>query len=151
MKRYIVLFIVFVGFFGWLISVSLPADAKKASRSKGALTEKQVEEINTTVTNLTKKMYTRELFSPKDSEDMIFSKIQLDMQMDVAPEPNLAPIYFRLGNLMKLREMKPEAIECYQTVLENFSDTAYAPKARAELKNMGVEIKENLIPKDEEF
>ena len=36
--------------------------------------------------------------------------------------------------------MKPEAIECYQTVLENFSETALAPKARAALEQMGVEV-----------
>ena len=36
--------------------------------------------------------------------------------------------------------MKPEAIECYQTILENFSDTALAPKARTALESLGVTV-----------
>ena len=36
--------------------------------------------------------------------------------------------------------MKIEAIECYQTVLENFSDTALAPKARTALEDLGITV-----------
>ena len=36
--------------------------------------------------------------------------------------------------------MKAEAIDCYKTILENFSDTALAPKATAALLEMGVEV-----------
>ena len=43
--------------------------------------------------------------------------------------------------------MKSEAIECYQTVLENFSDTALAPKARTALAELGVTVE---TPKTEE-
>ena len=46
--------------------------------------------------------------------------------------------------------MQPEAIDSYQTILENFQDTVYAPKARKILTDMGVEIKEN-IALEEEF
>ena len=38
------------------------------------------------------------------------------------------------------REYKKEAIECYQTILENFPDTALAPKASQALKKLGVEV-----------
>ena len=38
--------------------------------------------------------------------------------------------------------MQAESIECFQTILENFSDTALAPKAIANLKAMGVEVAE---------
>ena len=61
--------------------------------------------------------------------------------MLMAVNPSLAPLYFKAGNIYKLRGMKSEAIECYQTVLENFGDTALAPKARASLEEMGVEVK----------
>ena len=49
-------------------------------------------------------------------------------------------MYFKAGNVYKLRNMTPEAIDCYQTILENFSDTALAPKARAALAELGVEV-----------
>lgn len=152
MKRYIAFFVLLVGLFSWAICATLPADAaRKAQKARGGLSEKQVTEIGTTIDTLTKKYYMRELFSPYDSELLITSKIQLDGQMDITPETSLAPIYYKTANLFKLRGMKNEAIDCYQTILENFSETAYGPKARKELKDMGVEIKENLLPKDEEF
>ncbi len=149
MKRFFTVFILFVGLICWAVSATLPADAaKKAAKVKGAMNEKQIESINTTVVNLTKKFYTRELYSPRDSEDLINAKLQLDGQMDLAPETALAPIYYRLGSLFKLRSMKTEAIDCFQTIIENFSETAYGPKARTELKAMGIEIKENILPAD---
>jgi len=33
-----------------------------------------------------------------------------------------------------------EAADCFQTILENFSDTPFAPKAVKELTKMGVKI-----------
>lgn len=133
----------------------MPADAARTTKGKGGASEKQLKELDTTVINLTKKYYTRELYSPKDSEDLINAKIMADIQMDTSPSPSLAPIYFKLGNLFKLREMQTEAIDSYQTILENFQDTVYAPKARKILTDMGVEIKENItveeIEEEEEF
>ena len=38
--------------------------------------------------------------------------------------------------------MKAECIDCLKTVIENFSDTAYGPKAREVLTEMGITIKE---------
>jgi len=39
-----------------------------------------------------------------------------------------------------MRNQKDEAIDCYKTILENFQDTAYGPKSRAVLEDMGVQI-----------
>lgn len=121
----------------------MPADAAKSSSKKNiGLNEKQIAEIAESVDGLTKKIYTRELFSPQDSEKLVSTKLLLDSQMDIMPNPAYAPIYYRLGNVYRLRGMRPDAIDCYQTILENFSDTAYAPKARKELKDLGIVIKE---------
>ena len=60
--------------------------------------------------------------------------------MLVATASELAPLYYKAGNVYKLRNMNTEAIECYQTILENFSDTALAPKARAALESLGVTV-----------
>ena len=56
----------------------------------------------------------------------------------------------RNGNVYKLRNMRAEAIDCYQTVLENFSDTALAPKARAALAELGVEVTEPVLTEEAE-
>ena len=92
------------------------------------------------IDNLTKKIYARALLSPKDNETLIGIKIQLDNQMLVATATELAPLYYKAGNVYKIRKMNTEAIECYQTILENFSDTALAPKARAALAELGIEV-----------
>jgi hypothetical protein len=117
------------------ISIDVSA-AKKSSK----LSKEEIAEMSDTIDNLTKKIYGRALLSPKDNEDLIGIKIKLDNQMLMASNPELAPLYYKAGNIYRLREMKPEAIECYQTVLENFSETALAPKARTALEQMGVEI-----------
>ena len=49
-----------------------------------------------------------------------------------------------------LRNMNAEAIDCYKTVLENFSDTALAPKARAALLELGVEVTAPVVTEDSE-
>lgn len=116
------------------------ADAKKSSK-KGGISEEEMATMSTTVDTLTKKMYGNGLFSPEDNESLIDIKIKLDNQMLVASDPTLAPLYYKIGILLKSREMKDEAVECFQTILENFSDTALAPKAAAQLKAMGVEVK----------
>ena len=92
------------------------------------------------IDNITKKIYARALLSPQDNETLIGIKIKLDNQMLVATATELAPLYYKAGNVYKLRDMKPEAIDCYQTILENFSDTALAPKARAALEQLGVTV-----------
>ena len=120
-----------------LTAISLDVSAAKKSSK---LSKEDIAEMSDTIDRLTQKIYGRTLLSPADNEELIGIKIRLDNQMLMASNPSLAPLYYKAGNIYKLREMKPEAIECYQTVLENFSETALAPKARAALEQMGVEI-----------
>ena len=110
--------------------------AKKSSK----ISKEVVQEMSDNIDNITKKIYARALLSPQDNETLIGIKIQLDNQMLVATVTELAPLYYKVGNVYKLRNMKTEAIECYQTILENFSDTALAPKARAALAEYGIEV-----------
>ena len=117
------------------ISIDVSAAKKSAKLSK-----EDIAEMSDTIDNLTKKIYGRTLLSPQDNENLIGIKIKLDNQMLMATNPALAPLYYKAGNIYRLRDMKPEAIECYQTILENFSETALAPKARTALEQMGVEI-----------
>jgi len=120
-----------------LTAISLDVSAAKNSSK---LSKEEIQEMSDTIDKLTQKIYGRALFSPHDNEELIGIKIRLDNQMLMASNPALAPLYYKAGNIYKLRDMKPEAIECYQTVLENFSETALAPKARAALEQMGVEV-----------
>ena len=120
-----------------LTAISLDVSAAKKSAK---LSKEDIANMSDTIDNLTKKIYGRSLLSPQDNEELIGIKIKLDNQMLMATNPALAPLYFKAGNVYKLRNMKPEAIECYQTVLENFSETALAPKARAALEQLGVEV-----------
>ena len=134
MKRFFTFLL--VGFF--LISaICLDASAAKKSSK---ISKEAVQQMSDDIDNLTKKIYARALLSPQDNETLIGIKIQLDNQMLVATATELAPLYFKAGNVYKLRNMKPEAIDCYQTILENFSDTALAPKARAALAEYGITV-----------
>lgn len=147
MKKLLILF-----FVGILIvaAVSIDANAARKSGKAKGLSAVQIQEMSTTVDDLTKKMYARGLFSPEDNANLIDIKIKLDNQMLVAPDASLAPLYYKVGVLYKSREMKEESIDSFQTVLENFSDTAFAPKARAQLLSMGVVVKEKVKTEDEE-
>lgn len=111
-----------------------------AARKSSKLSKEAVQQMSDDVDNITKKIYARALLSPQDNETLIGIKIKLDNQMLVATATELAPLYYKAGNVYKLRDMKPEAIDCYQTILENFSDTALAPKARAALEQLGVTV-----------
>lgn len=138
MKKILVMLIV-----GILVTLAFSFDAveaKKGSKGKG-ISQEEMDTMSLNVDNLTKKIYAKALFSPSDNETLIDVKIKLDNQMLVAPDVSLAPLYYKVALLYKAREMKEESIECFQTILENFSDTALAPKAAAQLKSMGVEVK----------
>ena len=126
-----------------LSAVSLDVSAAKKG---GKLSKEAVQQMSDDIDGITKKIYSRALLSPEDSEKLIGIKIQLDNQMLVATNTELAPLYYKAGNVYKLREMKPEAIDCYRTILENFSDTALAPKARVALEELGVTID---LPKED--
>ena len=134
MKR--ILLSILVGFL-LLSAISLDVSAAKKSSK---LSKDTIAEMSDNIDKLTEKIYGRALLSPQDNETLIGIKIKLDNQMLVSSSTELAPLYYKAGNIYKLREMKPEAIECYQTILENFSDTALAPKARAALESMGVKV-----------
>ena len=114
-------------------------EAKKGGKSKG-LSADDVTAMSATVDTLTKKMYANGLFSPTDNENLIDIKIKLDNQMLVSPDASLAPLYYKVGVLYKSREMKDEAIECFQAIADNFPDTAIAPRAGLALKSLGVSV-----------
>ena len=111
-----------------------------AKKSKGGLSQEQLETMNNDLNNLTRKIYANSLFSPKDNETLINIKLDLDKAMLKSASAEYAPLYYMEANLLKKRQYKSEAIECYQTIIENFADTAFAPKARQELLKMGVKI-----------
>ena len=105
--------------------------------------------MSDSIDKLTQKIYGRALLSPQDNEELIGIKIKLDNQMLMSSSTELAPLYYKAGNVYKLRDMKPEAIECYQTILENFSDTALAPKAKAALESLGVSVTAPVVTDEE--
>lgn len=123
------------------LNQAMPANAAKKTTKKKGMSQELLSEINAGVNILTKKIYERELYTPEDLNKLIDLKIKADDQMDTMPDPALAPVYFKLGNIFKMRGQDKEAIVCYQTVLENFMDTAYGPKSRDVLSQMGIEIK----------
>ena len=140
MKQFLSILVLFLFVVGLILNQALPADAAKGAKKKG-LSAEVIAEIVEKTDNLTKKIYEKELYTPEDANTLISLKLQLDEQMDVLPEASFAPIYFKLGNIFKMRGQNKDAIICYQTILENFSQTVYAPKSREILESMGVEIK----------
>ena len=124
---------------GFLLLSAISLDVSAAKKSS-KLSKEAITEMSDTIDKLTEKIYGRALLSPQDNETLIGIKIKLDNQMLVSTSTELAPLYYKAGNVYKLRDMKPEAIECYQTILENFSDTALAPKARTDLESLGVTV-----------
>ena len=143
MKRFLTY--ILAGFF-LLSAICLDVSAAKKSSK---ISKETVQQMSDDIDNLTKKIYARALLSPKDNETLIGIKIQLDNQMLVATATELAPLYYKAGNVYKLRNMKPEAIDCYKTILENFSDTALAPKARSALAELGIEVSAPTVSEEE--
>lgn len=114
----------------------------KKSKSAGGITPEELIVITNDVNTLTRKIYEASLFSPEENAKIAKIKMQLDDQMLIAPDPAYAPLYYKLGYLFKSRDYKDDAIECYQTILENFPDTALAPKSTKALAALGVVIKD---------
>ena len=125
-------------------------DASAAKKSSKKLAPEAVEEMTATIDNLTKKVYGHALLSPEDNQNLIEIKIKLDNQMLVATDTSLAPLYYKAGYLYKMRDMNQEAVECFQTILENFADTALAPKARTSLRAMGIQVADPVKVSDED-
>lgn len=138
MKKTLILLIIAMMVFAMAAKDSQAA--KKTRKTAGAITQEELTTMSGTIDRLTRKVYANSLFSPEDNAGMIEIKIKLDNQMLIAPDLTLAPLYYKAGNLYKAREYKQEAIDCYQTILENFPETALAPKARQALKSLGVEV-----------
>jgi len=134
-----------------VLNQNMPANAAKKATKKKGMNQELLKEINDGVNILTKKIYERELYTPEDLNKLIDLKIKVDDQMDITPDPALAPIYYKLGNIFKMRGQEKEAIVCYQTILENFLDTAYGPKSRDTLAQMGIEVKLPEVAETEEF
>ena len=141
MRKILALLVLFAFIF-CLANVDSVQAAKKGKKSAGGITQEELTAISSDVDTLTRKVYEASLFSPEENAKIIKIKMQLDDQMLIAPDPVYAPLYYKLGNLLKARDYKNEAVECYQTILENFADTALAPKAANALKAMGVAIKD---------
>lgn len=144
MKR--TLFLLLIGMLVFSMAQMDSFAAKKAGKG-GSIPAQQMTEMSETIDRLTRKVYANSLFSPEDNSEMIEVKIKLDNQMLIAPDLTLAPLYYKAGNLYNSRGYKKESIECYQTILENFPDTALAPKATQALKAMGINI---VAPKKED-
>ena len=134
-----------------VLNQAMPANAAKKTSKKKGMNQEMLKDINEGVNLLTKKIYERELYTPEDLNRLIDLKIKADDQMDLSPDPALAPVYFKLGNIFKMRGQEKEAIVFYQTVLENFLDTAYGPKSRDILTQMGIEIKLPDIEENQDF
>ncbi len=153
MKHFFTILVPVIVVFALILNQVLPADAAKGAgktAKKKGVSQEIITEITTKVDDLTKKIYERELYTPEDSKNLVSLKLQLDEQMDILSEASFAPLYFKIGNIYRLRGQEKEAINCYQTILENFSDTAYGPKARDILTEMGVEIKIPIAQEDDE-
>ena len=102
---------------GFLVLSAISLDVSAAKKA-GKLSKEEVQQMSDDIDNLTKKIYARSLLSPKDSETLISIKIKLDNSMLVATASELAPLYYKAGNVYKLREMKPEAIDCYKKAIK---------------------------------
>lgn len=129
-----------------------PADAaKKTASKKPTISKEEMNFLVTSVDEYTRKVYANSLFSPKDIEKIIEIKLKLDTQMLVSADPEFAPLYYKMANIYKSREYNDDAIDCYQTILENFPDTAFYPKAKRNLEKMGIEVEEPLKELPEEI
>ncbi len=139
MKKLIILTVVAI--FATM-AICIDANAARKTAKKKSMAPEIVQQMSDEIDFLTRKIYGNALLSPEDNQKLIDVKIKLDNQMLIDTDTTLTPLYYKAGMLYKKREMKEEAIACFQTILENFSDTALAPKARAELRSMGVEVQE---------
>ncbi len=146
MKQALSVLVLFLFIVALVLNQALPADAAKKTVQKKGVSQEFIQDMTTKVDNLTKKIYEKELYTPSDANQLIGLKLQLDEQMDILSEASFAPLYYKIGNIYRLRGQEKEAISCYQTILENFSETAYGPKARDILTEMGVEIR---VPVDD--
>ena len=130
--------------FGIFLITNIGNLAFAAKKSSGGISDGQITSMNACVDRLTEKIYSHSYFSPSDASSLIGIKIKLDDAMLMSPDPRYAILYYKIGRIYQKRGRKDEAIECYQTIMENFVDTALAPRAGMALKALGVSVS---IPK----
>ena len=141
MKKIISLLLTLIFVFSlFILDKPVEAAKKKSKKITKGMTSEEFEKINQTIDYLTKKVYAKSLFSPQENEEMIGIKIKLDNELLITQEPSLSQLYYKVGNLYKLRGLKSQAIDCYQVILENFIDTPFSIKSQRELDNIGVKI-----------
>lgn len=151
LKNIFLLFVAISMFVVANVFVASDADAAaKKKKVKASLSQEQLDTMNKDLNLLTRKVYANSLFSPSDNEKMINIKLDLDVAMIQVAAPEYAPMYYMEANLLRKRHYNAEAIECYQTIMENFGDTAFGPKARQELLKMGVKIEVPTTETEEE-
>lgn len=93
-------------------------DAKQATQS--AVNEGLME-ASKTIVELTKKIYSASLFSPKDNDKLINLKLQLyDLWSKNPTNRELAKPMYDTAVILKQREMYDEATELLNIVIENF-------------------------------
>lgn len=138
MKKTLVLLL--IGFIIFGLAAKDSVAAKRSKKAAGAISQEDMDAMSVTIDRFTQKIYSASLFSPAEMQQLIGVKIKLDNQMLISPDVTLAPLYYKAGNLYRARNLKKEAVECYQTILENFPDTALAPKAMQALKDLGVAV-----------
>ena len=141
MKKILLIALSIIAFCVFVFSTP-SADAAKKGGKKSSISKEEMQNIVASVDNFTRKVYSNSLFSPKEMQDLVQIKLKLDDQMLVSPDPEYAPLYFKIGNIYKARDSKEDAIDCYQTIMENFPDTIFFPKAKKKLDDLGVVIKD---------
>ena len=132
MKKTLILTILFLIFVCQAGAFAAPTGTRRAN-----LTNSQIQTISSTLDNFDLKIHTKSLFSPEENEELFVIKSKLDKQMSKKPEVSLAPLYYKAGKVFRAREYNKEALDCYQTVIENFGNTIYAQKSKKELARMG--------------
>ena len=128
MKKAVLLTMLFL-----IIILQTSAFAAPTSTRRANLTPAQMQTMSATLENFDLKIHTKSLFSPEENEELFVIKSKLDNQMSKKPDMSLAPLYYKAGNIFSAREYNKEAVECYQTITENFGSTIYAQKAKREL------------------
>ena len=142
MKKLITLLFLLVFVFFIANIESANAAKKTVKKAAPSIPIEELTAINTDIEKLTSKVFQNSLFSPEENAQIIQTKMKLDTHLLASPMTEFAPMYYKLGKLLKIRGYKTESIDCFQTILENFADTALAPKAKTELETLGVIIKE---------
>lgn len=123
------------------VCISLDTNHQVFAAKAKKMTQEEFTQLSNNIALLTKKIYANGLFSPKDNENLIDAKEKLDTALlGGGGKFDLAQAYYKLAYVYRNREYRDDAIECYQTILENFQESPYYLKSVTELKKMGVKV-----------